>query len=137
MLSDTPLKTKLILYTVLGVFLILTASTAIIVSTVTTQEEKLAYQQSVEMASKYANQFDADMKANFAISRSISTTMSSYETRNRTEAMLILKNLLIDNPHLLGTYVAFEPNTFDGKDADYSNTSAHDETADLFPTGTK
>ena len=54
----------MILYIVLGVFLILTASTAVIISTVTTQEEKLAYQQSVEMASNYANQFDADMKAN-------------------------------------------------------------------------
>jgi PAS domain S-box-containing protein len=133
MLSDTPLKTKLILYTVLGVFLILTASTAVIVSTVTIQEEKLAYQQSVEMASNYANQFDADMKANFAIARSISTTMSSYETRNRTEALFILENLLIDNPHLLGTYVAFEPDAFDGKDVIYANTPAHDKTGRFVP----
>jgi len=133
MLSDTPLRTKLILYTVLGVFLILTASTAVIISTVTTQEEKLAYQQSVEMSSNYANQFDADMKANFAIARSISTTMSSYETRNRTEALLILENLLIDNPHLLGTYVAFEPGAFDEKDMEYANTPAHDKTGRFVP----
>ncbi len=133
MLSDTPLRTKLILYTVLGVFIILTASTAVIISTVTTQEEKLAYQQSVEMASNYANQFDADMKANLAISRSISTTMSSYETRNRTEALLILENLLIDNPHLLGTYVAFEPDAFDGKDSEYASARAHDGTGRFVP----
>ncbi len=133
MLSDTPLKTKMILYTVLGVFLILTASTAVIISTVTTQEEKLAYQQSVEMASNYANQFDADMKANLAIARTISTTMASYKTGDREEALLILENLLLDNPLLLGTYVAFEPNAFDGKDAEYVNAPVHDETGRFVP----
>ncbi|KKH95732.1 ATPase [Methanosarcina sp. 1.H.T.1A.1] len=133
MLSDTPLKTKMILYTVLGVFLILTASTAVIISTVTTQEEKLAYQQSVEMASNYANQFDADMKANLAIARTISTVMTSYETADRDEALLILENLLLDNPLLLGTYVAFEPDAFDGKDAEYVNAPAHDETGRFVP----
>ncbi|WP_048162585.1 histidine kinase dimerization/phosphoacceptor domain -containing protein [Methanosarcina sp. 1.H.A.2.2] len=133
MLNDTPLKTKMILYTVLGVFLILTASTAVIISTVTTQEEKLAYQQSVEMASNYANQFDADMKANLAIARTISTVMTSYETADRDEALLILENLLLDNPLLLGTYVAFEPDAFDGKDAEYVNAPAHDETGRFVP----
>lgn len=133
MLSNTPLKTKMILYTVLGVFLILTASTAVIISTVTTQEEKLAYQQSVEMASNYANQFDTDMKANLAIARTISTTMESYGTEDRAEVLQILENLLRDNPHLLGTYVAFEPDAFDGKDAEYINAPAHDETGRFVP----
>ncbi|AKB36969.1 Sensory transduction histidine kinase [Methanosarcina siciliae C2J] len=133
MFRDTPLKTKMILYTVLGVFLILTVSTAVIISTVTTQEEKLAYQQSVEMASNYANQFDTDMKANLAIARTISTTMESYETADRAEVLLILENLLRDNPHLLGTYVAFEPDAFDGEDAEYINALAHDETGRFVP----
>jgi len=133
MFSNTPLRTKMIVYTVLGVFLILTASTAVIISTVTTQEEKLAYQQSVEMASNYANQFDADMKANLAIARTISTTMESYGTADRDEVILILENLLRDNPNLLGTYVAFEPDAFDGKDAEYVNAPAHDETGRFVP----
>ncbi|MDY9926087.1 histidine kinase dimerization/phosphoacceptor domain -containing protein [Methanosarcina sp.] len=133
MFSNTPLRTKMIVYTVLGVFLILTASTAVIISTVTTQEEKLAYQQSVEMASNYANQFDTDMKANLVIARTISTTMESYETADRGEALLILENLLRDNPHLLGTYVAFEPNSFDGKDLEYINAPAHDKTGRFVP----
>ncbi len=133
MFRNTPLRTKMIVYTVFGVFLILTASTAVIISTVTTQEEKLAYQQSVEMASNYANQFDADMKANLAIARTISTTMENYDTADRDEAISILENLLRDNPHLLGTYVAFEPDAFDGKDAEYVNAPAHDETGRFVP----
>ena len=83
MRDNTSLRTKLILYIVLGVFLILTTSTAVIISTVTTQEEKLAYQQSVEMASNYANKFDADMKANQAIASTISRTMGAYSAADR------------------------------------------------------
>ncbi|MCQ1536169.1 PAS domain S-box protein [Methanosarcina sp. KYL-1] len=131
--KDVPLKTKLILYTVLGVLLILTASTAVIISTVTAQEEKLAYEQSVEMACNYANQFDADMKANLAIARTISGTMRAYEAADRDEVLKILENLLLDNPHILGTYVAFEPGAFDGKDADYANTPLNDKTGRFVP----
>jgi PAS domain S-box-containing protein len=118
---------------VLGVFLILTISTSVIISTVTTQEEKLAYQQSVEMALNYANQFDADMKANQAISRTISSTMEAESSPDRKETLKILENLLIKNPDLFGTYVAFEPNAFDGRDDEYINAPAHDSTGRFVP----
>ncbi|AKB25089.1 hypothetical protein MSMTP_1620 [Methanosarcina sp. MTP4] len=131
--KDVPLKTKLILYIVIGVLLVLAASMGVIISTVTSQEEKLAYQQSVEMSANYANRFDADMKANFAIAKTISNTMDSYEASDREEVLGILKNLLIENPLLLGTYVAYEPNAFDGKDAEFVNSSGHDSTGSFVP----
>ncbi|WP_440955439.1 histidine kinase dimerization/phosphoacceptor domain -containing protein [Methanosarcina sp. Mfa9] len=131
--KDVPLKTKLILYIVIGVLLVLAASMGVIISTVTSQEEKLAYQQSVEMSANYANKFDADMKANFAIAKTISNTMDSYEASDREEVLGILKNLLIENPDLLGTYVAYEPNAFDGKDAEFVNGSGHDSTGRFVP----
>jgi PAS domain S-box-containing protein len=133
MRNDTPLRTRLIFYIVLGVCIILAASTAIIISTVTSQEEKLAYQQSVEMASNYANQFDSNMKANFAIAKTISGTMEAYDGADRDEVLNILNNLLIQNPNLLGTYVAFEPNAFDGKDRGYINAPAHDSSGRFVP----
>ena len=133
MRDNTSLRTKLILYIVLGVFLILTTSTAVIISTVTTQEEKLAYQQSVEMASNYANKFDADMKANQAIASTISRTMGAYSAADRGEVLKILENQLVKNPDLLGTYVAFEPDAFDGRDFEYVNAPAHDATGRFVP----
>ncbi len=131
--KEVPLKTKLILYIVLGVLLVLATSMGVIISTVTSQEEKLAYQQSVEMAANYANQFDADMKANFAIAKTLSNTLDSYEAADREEVLSILKNLLIENPLLLGTYVAYEPNSFDGKDAEFVNATGHDSTGRFVP----
>lgn len=131
--KNFPLKSKLVIYIVVGVFLILAVSTTVIISTVTSQEEKLAYQKSIEMASSYANQFDTDMKANSAIAKTLSLTMENYEASNRTEVIGILENILEKNPNLIGVYVGYEPNAFDGKDAEYINASGHDLTGRFVP----
>jgi hypothetical protein len=70
-LKNFPLKSKLVIYIVIGVFAILAVSTAVIISTITSQEEGLAYQKSTEMASSYANQFDADMRDNGTVAKTL------------------------------------------------------------------
>ncbi|RXA17587.1 HAMP domain-containing protein [Methanosarcina sp. MSH10X1] len=131
--KNFPLKSKLVIYIVVGVFLVLAVSTAVIISTVTSQEEKLAYQKSIEMASNYANQFDADMKANSAIAKTLALTMENYEASNRTEVIGVLENILEKNPNLIGVYVGYEPNAFDGRDAEYVNAPGHDATGRFVP----
>ena len=131
--KNFPLKSKLVIYIVVGVFLILAVSTAVIISTVTSQEEKLAYQKSIEMASSYANQFDADMKANRAVAKTLALTMEDYKASNRSEVIGILENILEKNPDLIGTYVGYEPNAFDGRDAEYVNATGHDATGRFVP----
>lgn len=131
--NNFPLKSKLVIYIVVGVFLVLAVSTAVIISTVTSQEEKLAYQKSIEMASSYANQFNTDMKANSAVAKTLALTMENYKASNRTEVIGILENILEKNPNLIGVYVGYEPNAFDGKDAEYINASGHDATGRFVP----
>ena len=131
--KNFPLKSKLVIYIVVGVFLILTVSTAVIISTVTSQEEKLAYQKSIEMASSYANQFDADMKGSRAVAKTLALTMEDYKASNRSEVIGILENILKKNPNLIGAYVGYEPNAFDGRDAEYVNASGHDATGRFVP----
>ena len=131
--KNKSLKFKLILYIVAGTLLVLAASTAMTISTVTTQEEELAYQQSIEMARNYANEFNGDMKTNQAIAETIAVSMGSYDSMSREEANTMLYNLLVEHPHLLGTYVAYEPNDFDGNDELYVNTRGHDSTGRFIP----
>lgn len=131
--KDVPLRVKLTLFIVLGVFVILALSTGVIINTVTSQEKELAYQQSVEMASSYANQFDADMRTNQAIAKTIATSMASSETLSREEALEILKSLLAENPQIIGAYLGYEPNAFDGKDAEYAGSLYHDSTGRFVP----
>ena len=131
--KNFPLKSKLVIYIVVGVFLVLALSTAVSISTVTSQEEKLAYQKSIEMASNYANQFDSDMKANSAVSKTLALTMENYKASDRTEVIGILENILEKNPKLIGVYVGYEPNAFDGRDTKYTNALGCDTTGRFIP----
>ncbi|WP_407355149.1 histidine kinase dimerization/phosphoacceptor domain -containing protein [Methanolobus sp. WCC5] len=127
------LKFKLILYIVAGTLLVLAASTAMTISTVTTQQEDLAYKQSIEMARNYANDFNGDMEMNKAIAKTIAVSMASYDSMSREEANNMLYNLVVEHPHLLGTYVAYEPDTFDGNDSNYIDSQGHDSTGRFIP----
>ncbi|MDY7226150.1 methyl-accepting chemotaxis protein [Hyalangium rubrum] len=44
-----------------------------------------------------------------------------------------LRKILEDNPHLLGIWTVWEPNAFDGKDADFANTPGTDATGRYLP----
>lgn len=131
--NDLPIKFKLTLYIVVGVFLVLAVSTGVIITTVTTQQEKLAYQQSIELARDYANQFDGDMRQSKAIAQTLANSMEVYSSANRDEVTNMLKHLLLKNPTLTGVYVGYEPNAFDGKDDEHSGTYGHDETGRFIP----
>lgn len=131
--NEMTIKTKLIMYIVVSVFLVLIVSTAVSIKTVTEQQKELAYLQSVEMARDYANQFDGDMKANMAIAQTIAKTMEMYTAADRNEVNNILKNVLETYPSLTGVYVGYEPDAFDGNDNEYINTPYHDSTGRFVP----
>ncbi|MDK2939419.1 MAG: hypothetical protein PWQ51_1583 [Methanolobus sp.] len=131
--NEMTIKTKLIMYIVVSVFLVLVVSTAVSIKTVTSQQEELAYLQSVEMARDYANQFDGDMQANMAIAETIAKTMEMYTADDRNEVNNILKNILETHPSLMGVYVGYEPDAFDGNDDEYINAPYHDSTGRFIP----
>lgn len=131
--KDVSLKVKLIIYIVAGVLLVLASTTAMTISTVTTQEEALAYQQAIEMAKSYANEFNGDMEVNQAIAKTIAISMSNYDSSDRAEVNNMLREILVSHPTLLGTYVAYEPDAFDGQDSFYVNASGHDATGRFIP----
>jgi two-component sensor histidine kinase len=131
--KNLSLKVKLILYIVVGTLLVLVASTVMTISTVTSQEEDLAYKQATEMARNYANNFNGDMEKNKAIAETIAVSVGSYDSINREETNNMLYNLLVHHPHLLGTYIAYEPDAFDGQDHLFVNSSGHDATGRFIP----
>ena len=108
-------------------------TTLAITSTVTDQERELAYDKSVKTAETYASQFNTDMQSSMSIARTLASSLEKYDTRSRTEANAMLEQILRDNPDLIGSYVCFEPNAFDGMDRKYINTTGHDETGRFIP----
>ncbi len=131
--KNLSLKVKLILYIVVGTLLVLVASTVMTISTVTSQEEDLAYKQATEMARNYANNFNGDMEKNKAIAETIAVSVGSYDSISREETNNMLYNLLVHHPHLLGTYIAYEPDAFDGQDHLFVNSPGHDATGRFIP----
>ncbi|MFP4654454.1 MAG: methyl-accepting chemotaxis protein [Methanohalobium sp.] len=111
-INDKSLKIKGTLYIVIPLILILVASGAFIVSQVYSQQEHMAYQEASEMASTQANDVNADMKEYLTVSKQIANTQSEYESGNKQEVNHILEKTLGNNPNILGTYVAYEPDAF-------------------------
>ncbi|MDW7731100.1 MAG: ATP-binding protein [Methanolobus sp.] len=131
--KDLELKTKLLLLITVGTVLVMIGATMATTSTVMDQETELAYHQSMITAENYANLFDKDMHTSMAMGRTIASTMKQYEGSNRSEVNNMLRQILLDNPDLLGTYVGYEPDAFDGMDAEYVGASGHDETGRFVP----
>ena len=78
--KNVSLRIKLVIFIVLGVFLILSFTSSIVISNVTDQQEQLAYDQSVQMTKSYANYFNTDMKSNMAIARNIAISLEANST---------------------------------------------------------
>ncbi|MCD4800085.1 MAG: histidine kinase, partial [Methanococcoides sp.] len=93
--KDVSLKVKLVLYIVTGVFLILSASTSIVITTVTEQEEQLAYHDSIQNAKSFANGYNADMKANMAVAHTLAALLAKYDNADRDEINAMLEELLL------------------------------------------
>lgn len=51
----------------------------------------------------------------------------------REQGYKLLTSVLEQYPNLLGTYFLFEPDKFDGRDADYADTAGHDATGRYIP----
>lgn len=73
------------------------------------------------------------MSKNHAIGQTIANSMSAYDSANRDEVNDILKEVALRNPNLLGTYVCYEQNAFDGKDQLFINAEGHDDTGRFIP----
>lgn len=132
-LTNISLRQRLTLYIVIGTFIVLISSSFMIISTSTTQHEHHAYSQAIETASKYANEFNSDMGKSNAISQTIAHTLSVNSTHERDQVNQVLFEILEQNPDIIGTYACFEPDMFDGRDQEYINTFAHDETGRFIP----
>ena len=93
----------------------------------------LADRQVAEMASHYANDVNTTLSKSQELGRTIAISMEHYTSGNRVEVEAELKDLLDQNPEVLGTYVGFEPNAFDGQDVNYVGAKDSDQTGRFIP----
>lgn len=121
------------LYIVLGVTLVMCASSYLIISQVTEQANKLTYADAENTALANAQTFDGQFQRNIIVAETLASTMENYNSGNRDEVSAIVKDLFLTTPGVLGAYVGFEPNAFDGADDQFANTAGHDTTGRFMP----
>jgi methyl-accepting chemotaxis protein len=126
-------KIKTTAFVVIALIVIFAISGTIIINDVTEMQTEAAYAQTEAVTVVYAKQVDKDLSYYMLTADSLSTTLSQYESADRSEVNDILRQFVVDNPNLLCVYAGYEPNAFDGKDNEYINAKGHDSTGRFIP----
>src|SRR6056297_2373974 len=132
---DMSMKTKMLLWIGLIITVPLVVLSFVVIPKVTEQQETLAYQEVREMTLRCAS----DMNTPLAEFRKLSHTLTyvmqgyDYDEPNRDEINRILNTLIEHNPGILGVYVGFEPDAFDGRDENFRNTRGSNDEGRFVP----
>ncbi len=136
MFSKMKIQVRLLVY-VLAVALLVFS---VLITTVTVKSKNIMQKTTYELMESEANNISANiacsMKQHFTIAQSLGQVLLGMNEQGRSDRELaigILKQILLENPDILGVWTCWEPNAFDGKDAQYANTSGHDATGRFIP----
>ena len=94
---------------------------------------------SEEMAYRYSNRISANLEVAMDTARAIANVLETAIdpgteiNLNRAQVIAMLRGILAKNPEFFGICCCWEPDAFDGKDADFKNTDAHDSTGRFIP----
>jgi methyl-accepting chemotaxis protein len=120
--------------------LIVLVSFVSVIFLVSTKSVKMAKNSASELAQSMAGQYGNEVKTEIEVAMDTARVMSNSlgglkasGNANRDLANSILIKVVEDNPKFLGVWACFEPNMFDGKDAQYVNTKGTDATGRYIP----
>jgi methyl-accepting chemotaxis protein len=98
---------------------------------------KTAEEKALTQANFEASSIRAEMEVALDAARTMAQALSAIKLEgveiSREQVNAMLKQILVNNPHFLGTYTLWEPNAFDGKDAQYANTTGSDSKGRFLP----
>ncbi len=133
------LQSRLVFF--IGLGLIVVGGAIIVFNGIMAQNTAInsARENALQSAQKTAYQVKAELEVGMDASRTVADAFSGIKDKdnplqiNRDQANIMLRKVLENNPLFLGISTGWEPNAFDGKDADYVNTEAHDATGRFIP----
>jgi hypothetical protein len=125
-LGINSIKWKLVLSIGIAAVVVFSAVTGFAVFQESGKVTDLTEQRMEQKAQAHANEINTDMTEYKQMSASLSATMEGYErqTASRAEVSGMLENMAINNPEVLGVYVAYEPDAFDGESDAGGNVTA-------------
>jgi methyl-accepting chemotaxis protein len=87
-----------------------------------------------EMNGHYASEIQGKLNAALDSARALKPIFEQTgKERDRNADVALLKNILEQNEGVYGVYTLWEPNRYDGKDAQYAGKPGHDDTGRFIP----
>ena len=126
-----------VLLMVIGVVLIGFAVTiSVLTYRASTSQHAIAQQYAEQLAKHEAIQVAEELNQALDAARTVAQALTGMKVAgiaNRNAADEILKGVMAGSPAFLGIWTGWEPNAFDGKDADFTGKPSHDDTGRYIP----
>jgi methyl-accepting chemotaxis protein len=101
-----------------------------------TMQKRVALQYAEQLAKRSAADVEGRLEQALEVARSVAHALGGMKAAglvDRTTADTLMKSLVDGNPHLLGVWTGWEPNAFDGQDAQHAGKPGHDVTGRYLP----
>jgi methyl-accepting chemotaxis protein len=124
---------------VASVGLILAVSTLVTSGVMTVRStdsaERAAHRYAYQAGARSAHELSEEVMAAVGTARDLTTVLGSLASQGATReaADSALRDLISAHPSYLGVWCGWEPDAFDGRDADYRDTPGHDATGRYIP----
>jgi methyl-accepting chemotaxis protein len=120
------LRTRMLVLLLPPIVLAVAGLTALAIVRATSEQETARFAEMARTAAVHANEFDAQVKREQAIGRTLAAEMDTWTGGDRQAVIKMLYAVKARNPQVIGTYVGFDPNKFDGADAAHRNEPGSD-----------
>lgn len=98
--------------------------------------EKAAKEKTVATARAYATEMRLEVEHGLDIARNFAHILESYKKNGHTGRSSVaeaLREVLVKNKFLIGTWTGWEPNAWDGKDSEFVGVQGHDQSGRFVP----
>ena len=113
------MRARLLLQILPVVALAIAALTAVAVTAASSAQREAVYGEMSELIGREANRFDARARADMAAAQNLAAALEADPSISREHGRDVVRRFAERRPELLGVWAAFEPNAFDGRDAEY------------------
>ncbi len=118
------------------VLLAFAVTIAVITAQATSMQQDVSLQYAKQLAKTHASQTASRVENALDVARGLAQVLRGLKMSgltDRTAVDALIKSMLEGNPEFLGVWTCWEPNAFDGKDAQYAGKPAHDATGRYIP----
>ena len=134
--QPTTLRRRALLSIGALVLLVLGITVALVTLRAAALQKEVSLQYAEQLAGTQAAEVATRLEGALYTARSMAQAfqgLKAANAANRAAADGLMKSVLEGNPEYLGVWTVWEPNAFDGEDARYAGTAAHDATGRYIP----